>query len=122
MSDADRRAVEKLEDTRLGLKEDDDDNDLLGGRPSDFKALLKTKEKQVSVPSCRRTTRAAARTPRLPLLRRLCVRTRRSLPARCCACLGRAFERAAKSRSRNALLSLAPRLCLWVCGRDHFCL
>lgn len=66
MSDADRRAVEKLEDTRLGLKEDDDDNDLLGGRPSDFKALLKTKEKQVSVPSCRRTTRAAARTPRLP--------------------------------------------------------
>ena len=25
-------------------------------------------------------------------------------------------------RSRNALLSLAPRLCLWVCGRDHFCL
>ena len=48
MSEADRRAVEKLEDARLGLEEDDNDSDFLGGSnveqgkgPADFSAFLK---------------------------------------------------------------------------------
>ena len=48
MSEADRRAVEKLEDARLGLEEDDNDSDFLGGSnldqgkaPADFADFLK---------------------------------------------------------------------------------